>query len=375
MQHGKIPAVFMRGGTSKALMFHRRDLPADPALWDAIFLQAMGSPDPCGRQLGGMGGGVTSTSKVCVIGPPTRADADVDYTFAQVMVKEARVSYRGNCGNMSAAVGPFAVAEGLAAAPGESACVRVHNTNTGKIIHARFAVAKGQPLLDGDLAIPGVAGTGSPIHLDFLDPGGAMTGRLLPTGQPRERLPVDGLGEIEVSLVDAANPCVFVAAASLGLSGVEMPEALEHDGAAMGRLLALGAQAAMAMGLARDLPQARQRLPMIAVLSAPQDNPTLSGGTVAQDGADLVVRMLSSGQPHRALPGTGAVCCAVAARIPGTLAQRLARPPTGQALRLAMPSGVLQVDATVQPQGEGWHASRGTLYRTARRLFEGWVHY
>jgi len=181
-----IRAVFMRGGTSKAIMFRSGDLPAERARWAPIFLAAMGSPDPNGRQLDGMGGGVSSLSKVCVVGPPSREDADVDYTFAQIGIGQAVVDYAGNCGNMSSAIGPFAVDEGLVAKPsGDEATVRIHNTNTGKIIVARFPVEDGRSVATGDLAIDGVAGTAAPIRLDFTDPGGAKTGSLLPTGKPR----------------------------------------------------------------------------------------------------------------------------------------------------------------------------------------------
>src|SRR5690606_35771456 len=211
-------AVFARGGTSKALIFHRQDLPPDCACWDAIFLAAMGSPDAYGRQLDGMGGGISSLSKVCVVGPPTRPDADVDYTFAQVQVKEARVDYGGNCGNMSSAIGPFAVDEGLVAAGSGEATVRIHNTNTGKIIHSTFPVAHGRSVERGDLVIPGVSGSGAPVRLDFLEPGGASTGRLLPTGRATDRLEVPGMGAVTVSLVDAANACVFLDAETLGLA-------------------------------------------------------------------------------------------------------------------------------------------------------------
>ncbi|WP_029527905.1 2-methylaconitate cis-trans isomerase PrpF family protein [Polaromonas glacialis] len=374
-KHGKIPAVFMRGGTSKALMFHERDLPADRSAWDAIFLAAMGSPDPNGRQLNGMGGGVTSVSKVCVIGLPSRDDADVDYTFAQVLVKEARVSYKGNCGNMSAAIGPFAVDEELVAAFDGEAVVRIHNTNTKKIIRATFSVMDGRAAIDGDLAIPGVAGTGSPVKLDFLDLGGADTGRLLPTGNVVDRLSVDGLGEVEVSIVDAANPCVFIDATSLGMSGVEMPELLERDAVTMEKLISIGAHAAIAMGFTGNAQEARKRLPLIGVVTSPQDNPTLSGEVVPSASADLVVRMLSSGQPHRALPVTGSICAAVAARIPGTIPHRLAQTTGGAAVRLAMPSGVITVDASVHDDAGTWRAGHGTVFRTARRLFDGSVYF
>src|SRR5215831_8810656 len=204
-----LPAVFMRGGTSRAVMFHARDLPPRHG-WDPIFLAAMGSPDPNGRQLNGMGGGISSLSKVCILAPSDRADADIDYTFAQVQIRDPRVDYRSNCGNMSSAVGPFAVDEGLVRPNGDTAVVRIFNTNTRKIIRSTFPLEDGRAVAEGDLAIPGVAGTGAPIRLDFLAPGGATTGRLLPTGSPADRLEVAGVGPIDVSMVDAASACVFV---------------------------------------------------------------------------------------------------------------------------------------------------------------------
>src|SRR5262249_22646506 len=214
----------MRGGTSKALIFLERSLPADRKAWAELFLRAIGSPDPYGRQLNGMGGGVSSLSKVCIIGAPTRPDADVDYTFAQLMPRETSVDYSGNCGNMSSAIGPFAVDEGLVKAADGEMTVRIHNTNTKKIICSTFQVRNGLAVVEGDLEIPGVAGTGSPIRLDFLDPGGATTGRLLPTNKPVDTLTIPEIGRVELSMVDAANACVFVSAGTLGLSGTELPD-------------------------------------------------------------------------------------------------------------------------------------------------------
>lgn len=375
----RLPAVFMRGGTSKALMFRRADLPARREDWDALLLAAMGSPDPNGRQLNGMGGGLSSVSKVCVVGSPSRADADVDYTFAQVMIDAPRVDYGGNCGNMSSAVGPFAYDEGLAApspdARGE-VTVRIHNTNTGKIIASTFRVRDGRSIEEGDLAIPGVAGTGSPIRLDFLAPGGAITGRLLPTGRTVDVFDVPGVGRIEASCVDAANVCVFLRAADLGLSGTELPAAIEADAALMARLLAIREHASVAMGVTADAAAARARItsPSIGLVAAPSPWRTLAGESMRADDCDLAVRMISSNQPHRALPLTASVCIAVAAQIDGTLAHAACAPRcTDVPLRLGMPSGVLAVDAEVERGADGWVARRGAFYRTARRLFEGSV--
>ncbi|MGH8641653.1 MAG: PrpF domain-containing protein, partial [Burkholderiales bacterium] len=248
MKQLKIPAVFMRGGTSNAVVFNQKDLPVDRALWDEIFLAAIGSPDPYGRQLDGMGGGVSSLSKVCVIGPSTRDDADIDYTFAQVQVKEAKVEYGANCGNMSAAMGPFAVDEGLVRIAGGEALIRVHNTNTRKIIWSRFPLDDGMAAVDGDLAIPGVAGTGAPVKLEFREPGGATTGKLLPTGSVADFLEVPGCGRYRVSMVDAANACVFARAADLGIRGTELPDEIDANPELLKILAAIRIAASVAMG-------------------------------------------------------------------------------------------------------------------------------
>jgi len=376
MNANRYPAVFMRGGTSKGIVFHRRDLPADPADWDALFLSVMGSPDPNGRQLDGMGGGISSLSKICVVGPPTRPDADVDYTFAQVMIQESRVDYGGNCGNMSAAIGPFAIDEGLVTAPGDEALVRIHNTNTGKVIHSRFPLRGGRFDARGELEIPGVAGAGAPIRLDFMEPGGATTGRLLPTGRPVDELEIPGLGSLRVSMVDAANACVFVAAADLGLTGTESPQALENMPQAMQALGLIRIHASVAMGIADDLEAARAKrvVPFVGFVAPPLDAVTLAGGSVLASQVDLTVRMLSSGQPHRALPLTASLCTAVAAAIEGSVPHAAARPGPAGALRIGMPSGILQVGAQVERRDGQWHAARGSFYRTARRLFDGQVY-
>ncbi|MGE4527409.1 MAG: 2-methylaconitate cis-trans isomerase PrpF family protein [Rhodospirillaceae bacterium] len=369
----RIRAVFMRGGTSKALVFRREDLPEDRAEWDALFLGAIGSPDPYGRQLNGMGGGISSLSKICVVGPPSRPDADVDYTFAQAAVKQAAVDYKGNCGNMSSAIGPFAVDEGLVSVPDGEACVRIHNTNTGKIIAARFAVSGGRAVEEGGCVIPGVAGSGAPIRLAFLSPGGANTGSLLPTGRPSEALPVPGLGGIEASLVDAAAACVFVDAAHLGLTAREHPEEIERNAGAMARLETIRRLAGVRMGLAATPEGVGMAIPRVAVIAAPADSRLLSGETLAAADCDLLIRMISVGQPHRAVPVTGALCVAAAARIAGSVVARLAR-PAGETIRIGHPSGVTEVAADVGKDAEGaWTAREAVVWRTTRRLMEGAV--
>ena len=371
-----LPAVFMRGGTSRAVMFHARDLP-DRGEWDPIFLAAMGSPDPNGRQLNGMGGGISSLSKVCILAPSDRADADIDYTFAQVQIRDPLVDYRSNCGNMSSAVGPFAVDEGIVRPNGDTAVVRIFNTNTRKIIRSTFPLEDGRSATDGDLAIPGVAGTGAPVRLDFLAPGGATTGRLLPTGNPTDRLDVPGVGPIEVSMIDAANACVFVRARDLGLTGRELPEDLERDPALLDRLQSIRRQASVAMGIARDDAEARTvaAVPIIGFVAPPMDAPTLSGEPIAAAQVDLTARFLSNGQPHRALPLTASLCTAVAANIAGTLVAEALAPGAGAQVRIGMPSGILTVGAEVGQDSAGqWVAHSGAFYRTARRLFDGRIY-
>jgi 2-methylaconitate isomerase len=363
MANHKIRAVFMRGGTSKAVMFRRDDLPADPKDWEPIFLDIMGSPDPNGRQLDGMGGGVSSLSKICVIGPPSRPDADVDYTFAQIGVRDPSVDYAANCGLVTAATG-------------EEATVRIHNTNTSKIIVARFPLDEGRLAASGDLEIDGVAGAAAPIRLEFLEPGGARTGKLLPTGKAIDRLTVDGVGTIEASCVDAANPCVFVRATDVGKSGDELPDVLDGDAAFLQRMEAIRCAASVKMGIAGDLDQARRMtgIPKVAMVSPPRTGKTLSGRELGPSDADIWVRMISVGQPHRAVPITGAICLSVASRVPGSIPESLssAKGP----IRIAHPSGVTLVDASVSVSNVGEvKAEYGAVYRSARRLFEGNVIY
>ncbi|MBV6271349.1 PrpF family protein [Alcaligenaceae bacterium CGII-47] len=372
----RIPAVFMRGGTSKGLILHVHDLPLQREQWDPLFLALMGSPDVHGRQLNGMGGGVSSLSKICVVGPSTRSDADIDYTFAQVMVDEMRVDYSGNCGNMSSAIGPFAVDEKLVQADDGDALVRIHNTNTGKVIHAVFPVTNGRARVGGELEIPGVSGKGASVQLTFLDPGGATTGRLLPTGQAAQILEVPGLGGIRVSMVDAANACVFVDARDLGLSGTELPAAINGCPDLLGKLNNIRIHASLAMGITSNLEQARAKrvVPFVGFVSPPQAATTLSGATTNAGDIDLTVRMISSGQPHMALQLTVSLCLAAAAGIKGTVVNTVARPSTDGSLRIGMPSGILTAGADVECVNLNWNVRRGYFYRTARRLFDGHVY-
>jgi len=369
-----VPAVFARGGTSKGLIFLASDLPDGRAVRDAMFLRAMGSPDPAGRQLNGMGGGLSSLSKVCIVAPSDRQDADVDYTFVQVQVRDAMVDYSGNCGNMASAIGPFAVETGLIDAPDGVLTVRIHNTNTSKIIRSTFEVRDGQAVEDGDLVIPGVSGSGAPIRLDFLSPGGATTGRVLPGGSASSILETS-FGPVEVSLVDAGNACAFVPAASVGAHGTESPEYIDGSAELCARLREIRELASVAMGITPDVDAARRKMlvPLVAMVSPAADFTDLSGQRVHAENVDVTIRMISNGQAHRAIPMTGAVCVAVAAEIEDTVVHRARRAPGGD-LRIGMPSGVLTVAAEVRRDGSnGWHAASGAIYRTTRQLFRGEV--
>ncbi len=352
----------MRGGTSRCLVFHEEDLPAPGRERDAILSAALGSPDSYGRQLDGLGGGISSLSKACIIGPSSHADADVDYTFAQVDVKSPTVDYAGNCGNCSSAVGPFAVDEKLVQAADGEARLRIHNTNTKKIIVSRFAVRDGEAETEGDFELAGVAGRGARIALDFLDPGGAGTGRLLPTGRVRET--IDG---VEVSLVDATNPFVWIRARDLGLTATETPQAIDADRALLGRLEAIRVEAARRMGMPGSA-----AVPKVGVVAAPIAFTALDGLAYAAGASDLLARVISMGNCHRAVPLTAAMCLAVATRVPGTVAAECVASREGD-VRIGQPSGVLPVAASVVTRhGEPW-AEGVTVYRTARRLMEGFV--
>ena len=343
MDQAFIPAIFMRGGSSKGVFFHARDLPAERAARDAIFLSVLGSPDPYGRQLDGMGGGISSLSKAVIIGPPTHPDADVDYLFAQVAVDKPVVDWSSNCGNLSSAVGPFAVDEGLVRVADGEALVRIHQVNTKRIIHACFPVRGGKAATAGDFTMAGVAGSGARIRLDFLAPGGGATGRLLPTGNAQDTLHHEGRA-YAVSLIDAANACVFLDARDLGLTGTESPDAIEADPARMALFDALRRRAGVMMGLAATPQAVGLALPKIAVVAPPAAYHALDGAAFAPDTHDIAVRMISMERAHRAVPLTGAMCLGVASRITGSVPHQLAGPPArADESRVANPSGILSV--------------------------------
>jgi 2-methylaconitate cis-trans-isomerase PrpF len=358
----RIPAVYMRGGTSRCLVFHERDLPAPGADRDDILLKALGSPDPYGRQLDGLGGGISSLSKACIIGPSSHPGAQVDYTFAQVEVKVPVVDYKGNCGNCSSSVGPFAIDEKLVPARDGVTAVRIHNTNTKKVIVAHVPVTDGEAMAEGDFELAGVPGRGARIALDFLDPGGAGTGRLLPTGQVREE--IDG---VDASLVDATNAMVFVRAKDLGLTGTESPAAIDADTTLTARLERIRVQAGERMGLTGSA-----AVPKIALIAPPTSFTGLDGVAYGPDSADVLGRVMSMGNCHRAFALTAAMCVAVAARVDGTIVHEAVANRSGD-VRLAHPSGVLPIAAAVTTKSGAPWAEKVTVYRTARRLMEGFV--
>ena len=376
MSQIKIPAAFIRGGTSKALVFNSNNLPDSRIEQDKIFLATMGSPDPFARQLDGMGGGLSSLSKVCIVGPSSQPDADVDYTKAQVQLREARVDYHSNCGNMSSAIGPFAIDEGLVSAPKDGmTIVRIYNTNTKKIIHAHFEVKDGKALVDGELVIPGVAGSGAAVQLDFLEPGGASTGKLLPTGRVEEELKVEGYGTFHVSMIDAANACVFLRAEDIGMTGTEMPEEIEQTPGLLDKLAAIRQAASVAMGISPNLEAAKNKsIPIIGFVAKAQPAKLLNGVSIDAEQMNLTVRMLSNGQPHRALPITASLCLAVAARLEGSVVHACTSQGTGSNLAIGMPSGILVANALVMRKDGKWFVKLVTLMRTQRRLFDGFVY-
>jgi 2-methylaconitate cis-trans-isomerase PrpF len=368
-----VPAAFYRGGSSKGVFFHARHCPARGPALDRMLLSALGSPDPYGRQLDGMGGGTSSLSKAVIIGPSTHPDADIDYTFAQVAVDRPVVDWGANCGNLSSAVGPFAVDEGLIDVPDGEALVRIHQVNTKKIIHARFPVAGGKAVTGGDFSLDGVSGTGARIALDFLEPGGTVTAGLLPTGNVIDNVDVDGR-RFSLSLIDASNPVAFVSADDIGMNGHELPDTIEAMPEAMRLLDRLRRAAGVLMGLGADADGVGLANPKIAIVSAPASFGTLDGREVAAGEFDIAVRMLSMERAHRAVTLTGAMCLAVACRIAGSLPSRLCTAdPGADAIRVGHPSGLVSVGAKVGCDSGKWNVSSATVYRTARRLMQGEV--
>ena len=364
----KIPCVYMRGGTSKAVIFHRKDLPEDRSAWREIFLKTMGTPDV--KQIDGMGGTVSSTSKIAVISPSERPDADVDYYFVQVGVDRADVSDNLNCGNISSAVGPFAIDEGLVSAAEPITTVRVYNENTKKIIEELVRVENGRAAVYGDTSIDGVPGTGAEIDLFFREPGGAATGRVFPTGRRREFFDIPDFGRYEVTVIDVSNLAVFVRAGDLGLKGTELGE-LNANAEKMELLERIRCMAAQKAGLVERWEDAREAFaasPKIGILSRPQDYVSMDGRQVKAEETDLCCRMISLGVMHKAYPMTYAIATAAAACMEGTLAEELAAPLRKQgSVRLGHASGVTEVKMVMK---DG-NVEKAGIVRTARRIMDG----
>lgn len=375
MSQLRIPAVYMRGGTSKGVFFLAADLPADPAERDRLLLRVIGSPDPYGKHIDGMGGATSSTSKVAIVSQSSRPDCDVDYRFGAVAVDRAVIDWSGNCGNLTTAVGPFAISSGLLAAPPDGiATVRIWQANIAKKILAHVPMAGGEVVEEGDFQLDGVTFPGAELRLEFLDPG--LGDAIFPTGARQDVLEVPGVGRVKATLITAGNPTIFIDAHALGLCGSELQGAVNGNPELLASAEAIRAHGAVAMGLAASAAEAtakRPATPKLACLAAPQTYTAANGKVVEANEIDLLVRIFSMGQLHHAMTGTGAVALAAAAAIPGTLVNDIAASgPDGQ-IRYGHPSGTQSVGAEAQERDGQWRVSRAFMSRSARRLMEGWV--
>jgi 2-methylaconitate cis-trans-isomerase PrpF len=363
----RVRTVLMRGGSSKAVFLNESHIPADEASRTKLLLALFGSPDK--RQIDGLGGSDYLTSKCAIMGPPSRPDADVDYTFVQVSVENPVVSYDINCGNISAAAGVYAIEEGYVRSTEPETLVRVHNTNTGKIMKMKVPVAGGTPKVDGDFAIDGVPGTGAEIKMDYSQTAGAATGRLLPTGNAVDKIRVETLGKtVDVSIVDIANLCVFIRAPDLGLKGTEMPG--EVPAQTLKALEEIRVKSTEKAGIKSYL------LPFQVFVGPAQDfNEFLTGRFVPAKDVDFVARLFVEGIMHKAYAGTGATCLATAAKIQGTVVSEYYRPRNSdEPVRIGHPSGMLPIRADVERNVDGWKVNEVLFSRTARRLFEGYAY-
>lgn len=369
----RIPCTIMRGGTSKGLFFLKQDLPADEALRDQLLLRIMGSPDK--KQIDGLGGAASVTSKVAIISRSERPEADVDYTFAQVSVDKALVSYKGNCGNISSGVGPFALEKGLVNRREPVSTVRIFNTNTQKIIEAQVQVEHGQVKYQGDFQISGVPGTAAPVKLGFLDPMGAVTGKLLPTGRALDLLDVPGFGQLEASLVDAANPLVFVKASDVGLTGKELPAHIDSDPALLELLEKVRGAAAVKLGFVDSIERSAwdsPTVPKMTIIAPPASYETSDKKEISGKDIDLLARMMSMQKTHPTYAMTGAMCTAAAAVIPGSVVQKALSPSADlEKIRIGHPGGVLEAGVEFKPDGDSVQIVKTFGYRTANLLMTG----
>ena len=363
----------MRGGTSKGFYILEENLPANQEEWEPLLLRMMGSPDK--KQIDGLGGSQSVTSKVAIIKKSERDDADVDYTFAQVSVDKPLVSYKGNCGNISSGVGPFAIEKGLVNAEEGTTTVRIYNTNTDKIIAADVKTSNGHVVYDGDFQIAGVPGTASPIRLKFLDPAGTLGKGLLPTGNATDTLEIPGFGLVEVSIVDAANPLIFVNAEALGLTGRELPDELNADEKKLELLETVRGMAAQKLGLTNDYKKSAWEtpgIPKMTVVAKAEDYVTSDGKEVKKEDIDLLSRMMSMQKTHPSYAMTGAMCTAAAAVIPGSVVQQVLNPAADtQFIRIGHPGGVLECGVDYEMK-ENQPVIEDTFgFRTANLLLEG----
>ena len=375
----KIPAVYMRGGTSKGVFFLRDVLPVDVPQRDQLLLRVVGSPDPFGKQIDGMGGATSSTSKVVIISKSARPDCDVDYLFGAVPINAPAIDWSGNCGNLVSAVGPFAITEKLVAAPRDGvAVVRIWQVNTSKRIIAHVPMKGGAVSEDGDFQLDGVAFPGAEIKLEFIEPGGSAgegEGALFPTGQTIDVLEIPNVGPMRATLINAGNPMVLIEAASLGLHGDELQNRVNSNAELLRRCESIRAHGAVAMGLAKTPAEAsaiRPATPKLAFIAAPSDYTASSGKRIRGAEFNVHMRTLSMGSLHHAIPGTAAIALAVAAKIPGTVVHEMITPGATE-LRIGHPSGTMSAAADVESRDGNWVVTKVAMSRSARRLMEGWV--
>lgn len=382
----KIPATYMRGGTSKGVFFRLQDLPERAQVpgteRDAILLRVIGSPDPYGKQIDGLGGATSSTSKIVIVSKSTRAGHDVDYLFGQVSIDKPFVDWSGNCGNLSSAVGPFAIANGLIdtrSLPNDGvAVVRIWQANIGKTIIAHVPISAGAVQETGDFELDGVTFPAAEIQLEFLDPAAeeeGAGGSMFPTGNLVDELEVPELGRLPATMINAGIPTIFVNAKDIGYQGTELQEAINGDAKALAMFERIRAYGALRMGLISHVDEAakRQHTPKVAFVAPPLDYTASSGKAVHAEEIDLLVRALSMGKLHHAMMGTAAVAIGTAAAIPGTLVNLAAGGVSRQAVRFGHPSGTLRVGAeATQNEGE-WIVKKAIMSRSARVLMEGSV--
>ena len=372
----KFRTVFMRGGTSKGCMFLKDDLPADRGQWDHIFLQAMGDPDP--KQIDGMGGTVSSNNKIVIVWKSELPDVDVEYLVGQVIVGKSQVDYKSNCGNMTAAVGPYAIEEGLIPAVEPIATGRMLNHNTGKRIDITVPCENNTFALDGDCQIAGVDGTCAELKVNFLNPAGSKTGTLLPTGNTLDVLSIPGHGDIEATILDISNPMVLVRAEDIGLTGSELPDDINQNQAVSDLLEKIRGTAACLMGFAKDLDDARDNspaVPKVGMVTTPKSYADISGQPTQQQEMDLCARVISVFKCHKACPLTSASAISVAAFVPGSLVQRIVTVGDwNQGVRIGHPSGVMKMYPSLVQNGDSTDVPGVAVQRTARRIMDGMVY-